>query len=108
MSVQCSICLERLNFSYDVISATECGHIFHNNCLTQWISENPNCPECRKQINSRNIVRRLYANVDTSANGGHVEEIENDSLNLRSVLTRLKLKEAEVREICSIFGKLFV
>ena len=106
MSVQCSICLERLNFSYDVISVTECGHMFHNNCLTQWISETPNCPECRKQINSRNIVRRLYANIDTSA--GHIEDIDNDSLNLRSVLIKLKFKEATAREICSVFGYLFV
>ena len=107
MYLQCSICLERLNFNCDVISATACGHMFHNNCLTRWTSENSNCPQCRKQIDSRNVVKRLYANVDTSGNtfDGHIEEIENNNLNLKSVLTKLKFEEAEIREICSNFGE---
>ena len=64
MSLQCSVCLEKLDFSNDHISVTKCGHIFHKRCLSRWTRQNSNCPECRKRIHWRNTVRRLFANIE--------------------------------------------
>jgi hypothetical protein len=46
---KCSICLKKIytNTSY----TTECGHIFHYNCLNKWIAKNNNCPMCRTYLN---------------------------------------------------------
>mmetsp|Transcript_14662 Transcript_14662/g.19137 ORF Transcript_14662/g.19137 Transcript_14662/m.19137 type:complete len:232 (+) Transcript_14662:308-1003(+) len=56
----CSICLQGMEVGDEVYKATSCGHIFHFNCLAQWVlssssssSSNSNsfdCPNCRTQI----------------------------------------------------------
>jgi|APSaa5957512493_1039668.scaffolds.fasta_scaffold134913_1 hypothetical protein len=43
---ECGICLEEL----DNFSALPCGHCFHSKCISQWISKNMSCPECRIQL----------------------------------------------------------
>lgn len=41
----CAICFEEVG----VLSAKlECGHVFHGNCLKQWLEYKPNCPCCRR------------------------------------------------------------
>jgi len=44
--MSCSICIENLNKGFHL----ECGHIFHNRCITHWLLENETCPVCRKEI----------------------------------------------------------
>ncbi len=46
------------------ISACNCGHIFHEDCLSKWIksssSNQQTCPQCRAKISSSTIIKRLY------------------------------------------------
>jgi hypothetical protein len=44
----CSICLEPLNLTYDVL---ECDHCFHKKCINDWIEIKMECPMCRQIIN---------------------------------------------------------
>jgi hypothetical protein len=45
---ECSICRELVDsFEY----RTECGHIYHRNCISQWYRYNRTCPQCRQIIN---------------------------------------------------------
>lgn len=44
----CSICLEQFIVN-DKVNKLTCSHIFHKNCLDNWIHNN-NCPLCRKNI----------------------------------------------------------
>ena len=45
--MDCSICLE----SEDSTSLTRCGHIFHKDCINEWIdSFHWRCPLCRGQL----------------------------------------------------------
>lgn len=46
--ISCSICLENYK-KEDVILLTECSHLFHHTCLTQWFEKNRSCPMCRKE-----------------------------------------------------------
>ena len=43
----CVICMESLTgSSYHL----HCGHVYHVNCLRQWMRNNQSCPMCRKDI----------------------------------------------------------
>jgi len=46
-SVDCCICLEKINGD-EIL--TECKHSFHKNCFNRWIKYNNNCPVCRKRF----------------------------------------------------------
>jgi len=43
----CPICLEYMD---DDEVTTECGHAFHRACLSHWLSNHRNCPNCRAPI----------------------------------------------------------
>lgn len=46
------------------ISACNCGHLFHEECLSKWIkstnSNHQTCPQCRAKISNSTIIKRLY------------------------------------------------
>jgi len=47
---QCSICLENMLLS-DKLIILKCNHIYHNNCLKQWVTNNSSkCCVCRFDI----------------------------------------------------------
>ncbi|KAF7831677.1 E3 ubiquitin-protein ligase RING1-like [Senna tora] len=43
---QCSICLEDFKGGDDV-SGMPCKHVFHKDCIVQWLKESHVCPLCR-------------------------------------------------------------
>ena len=47
-----------------------CGHIFHTNCIKDWIGKGPNfnCPQCRQYCDPKQIWKTYIQEV----------EIEND------------------------------
>ncbi|EDK31529.2 zinc finger, C3HC4 type (RING finger) protein (macronuclear) [Tetrahymena thermophila SB210] len=51
---QCSVCLIEFQES-DQIRITICDHIFHSECLLQWLKSQENCPNCRKDLQRRKL-----------------------------------------------------
>ena len=45
----CTICLEDFNIKDKVINL-ECLHMFHNNCINNWLTINNFCPVCKNKI----------------------------------------------------------
>lgn len=43
---ECCICLEQMEQAVQ----TECGHMFHLECVRRWLSRNEGCPTCRQAI----------------------------------------------------------
>lgn len=43
------------------VSATECGHVFHEACLARWLSRSRSCPTCRKPLRQDRVFR-LFLN----------------------------------------------
>lgn len=43
---QCSICIDVIS-NGDISFVYNCGHIFHNECFSEWLSQGNICPLCR-------------------------------------------------------------
>ena len=44
----CPICLDE--FQEKKMIKINCGHLFHSQCIEQWITVNARCPVCRKRL----------------------------------------------------------
>lgn len=45
----CIICLNEMETGSTQISL-ECGHLFHEECITDWLGINNTCPVCRREV----------------------------------------------------------
>ena len=48
---ECSICLETIEIGSQT-TRLPCIHMFHAECISKWIVENPQCPVCQHNIKS--------------------------------------------------------
>ena len=48
-SKQCIICMEEFK-EREKVKLLPCAHIFHNNCIKQWLLKEKNCPFCKSEI----------------------------------------------------------
>ena len=46
---QCIICMEEFE-EKEKVKLLPCGHIFHNNCIKQWLLKQKTCPFCKSEI----------------------------------------------------------
>ncbi|CAI2380639.1 unnamed protein product [Moneuplotes crassus] len=46
----CSICLLKLTTHQDLTELKHCKHIFHQNCIKQWLKIEPKCPNCNTSL----------------------------------------------------------
>lgn len=110
MKITCSICLETFDFSQEEISVTNCGHIFHRSCLEQWNRQcfsqrqSSSCPQCRKGINQRSTVKKLFPNVNEEQGLNELMLTTLQQLNL-SFQTSVSNFEAEKLRLQSELAK---
>lgn len=46
---QCIICMEEFQEN-EIVKLLPCKHIFHSNCIKQWLMKEKTCPFCKKEI----------------------------------------------------------
>lgn len=47
----CPICFELIDDNVNLrVRTLSCGHIFHNQCLEEWLNNNNTCPSCRQEL----------------------------------------------------------
>lgn len=46
---RCAICLEPFA-SQDSVKCLPCTHVYHGDCIDQWLTRKPNCPVCKREI----------------------------------------------------------
>ena len=61
MELKCSICLDNLFSEKTDVSVPKCGHMYHKDCLENYMKIKKNCPNCRSEITS--IVKTVYPDV---------------------------------------------
>ncbi|XP_053976381.1 E3 ubiquitin-protein ligase TRAIP-like [Hylaeus volcanicus] len=59
MNIICAICKDHLVQS-DEIFHTQCAHVFHFQCLTQWLERSSSCPQCRDEVTQSKIYRLYF------------------------------------------------
>ena len=45
----CPICMDEMQVG-DAVLKTPCGHVFHKTCVSQWLTQNNDCPVCRQPV----------------------------------------------------------
>ncbi|KAF8105975.1 hypothetical protein N665_0149s0005 [Sinapis alba] len=49
--IQCSICIEDFSDTHEnIIWMPQCKHMFHQDCLFEWLSRQNSCPLCRSTV----------------------------------------------------------
>ncbi|XP_053615288.1 uncharacterized protein LOC128678057 isoform X2 [Plodia interpunctella] len=61
MQILCTICTDPVKQT-EILHSTNCGHLFHHNCLAEWIERSNTCPQCRRLVTDRCIFR-VYPTV---------------------------------------------
>jgi len=81
----CCICLEDFDDQLS-LSATPCGHVFHTECIQQYIenqdsSDEVTCPHCREEFFPQDLIS-IYLQIR-----GNSSENRNEVLNLKTELS---------------------
>ena len=56
---ECEICLDNFSNNNLIINMPKCKHVYHWECLKDWIKFRPNCPNCRSNLRF-NLLTDLY------------------------------------------------
>ncbi|XP_027174046.1 RING-H2 finger protein ATL56-like [Coffea eugenioides] len=49
-TMDCAICLEGFKEGELSRKLPDCNHLFHLNCVDNWLTKKPNCPVCRTRV----------------------------------------------------------
>ena len=71
MQAECIICMEHFESSA-AISASECGHVFHEACIARWLDESGflsvgHCPQCRTIVNKVCLTRLFFTDSSVTS-----------------------------------------
>lgn len=96
MNILCVICSDLLTKPDDIFY-TRCGHVFHFDCLTQWLERSKTCPQCREKV-THSRIHRLYVTV---SNETTVESDPHTQDKLASLKFQILLKEKDINYFMS-------
>mmetsp|Transcript_23580 Transcript_23580/g.65850 ORF Transcript_23580/g.65850 Transcript_23580/m.65850 type:complete len:268 (-) Transcript_23580:168-971(-) len=68
----CSICLHDIDAGNRATSLAVCGHVFHQECISQWLCldrGSRDCPYCRTEIISQQMMEDAYRRRQQQQNG---------------------------------------
>lgn len=84
MKLVCIICTDVIKEGF---AAAPCGHTFHYKCLTEWLSHQKSCPQCREKCLLRNVLKLF---VDSSES---LTQVDSQSLDPDQLREKLRLQE---------------
>ncbi|CAH0730761.1 unnamed protein product, partial [Brenthis ino] len=95
MHILCTICSDLVNQAEN-IHVTKCGHVFHYQCLSQWISRSKSCPQCRNKVTDK-CTYRLYLTISNESTGDDAATLQSrlDDAQLQLRQQKASFKENE-------------
>ncbi len=75
----CVICIDNIDITDLDISKIDCNHIFHKNCIDEWLNINKKCPICIQEIQNYKSSFIKDENVQTILN---ISNTSNTSENM--------------------------
>ncbi|KAK2577989.1 hypothetical protein KPH14_008419 [Odynerus spinipes] len=97
MNILCVICSDLLTKPDDIFY-TRCGHVFHFECLTQWLERSKSCPQCREKV-TQSRIHKLYLTM--SNNDTNLENDPQAQDKLASLKFQIMLKEKDINYFMS-------
>ena len=101
MLITCSICCEDIDFSKDTTSVLNCGHLFHQACLLQWLDASQTCLDCRRKVGKKGFVKKIFPKV-SSNNEPSYENVSSETKDL------FKVYEDQTKNLRKMFLEKFV
>ncbi|KAG5677386.1 hypothetical protein PVAND_007149 [Polypedilum vanderplanki] len=101
MNIVCIIDAEILTKEDDIV-VTPCGHVYHRECISEWISSSRTCPSCRTIISINSLIKIYFENDDTRANDLHNELMKTNeklSKELKEFRDKANRQEAELIDL---------
>ncbi|KAL4449988.1 hypothetical protein ABPG74_015107 [Tetrahymena malaccensis] len=88
----CAVCLEEFVLNKDLVRVTICHHVFHNECLEEWLKKQQNCPSCRqeltlqrlKEFKQNPILYQQVQNIAVKSGAIHPINIEQPAAQVRN------------------------
>ncbi|XP_041982628.1 E3 ubiquitin-protein ligase TRAIP-like [Aricia agestis] len=96
MHILCTICSDLINQA-DNIQVTKCGHIFHYQCLIQWIVRSKSCPQCRNKVTEK-CMFRMYPTISNENTGDDVTTLQSRLDDAQLQLRQQKASSKELEE----------
>ena len=123
----CSICLDNLN-KEQIYKLPECGHIYHTNCIMQWMRAGHNkCPYCGnlgsnhpntddtgciyycfnkdQYIVLRQFSRRKEAPPQLKKQVEHLKKLEQKQRDINKNYNEVLLKKGQFKELNRLYCK---
>ncbi|EAS00893.3 zinc finger, C3HC4 type (RING finger) protein (macronuclear) [Tetrahymena thermophila SB210] len=111
----CAVCLEEFVINKDQVRVTICQHIFHHECLEEWLKKQQNCPSCRqeltlqrlKEFKQNPIMYQNFQNIAVKSGAIHpindvqlpAAQIRNDDqIQQNQILIQQQQQDREVHE----------
>ncbi|XP_047312448.1 RING-H2 finger protein ATL32-like [Impatiens glandulifera] len=63
-SLECAVCLNELDDGEILRLLPKCGHVFHRDCIDNWIVSHNTCPVCRTDLSKKNTARIVDSTTD--------------------------------------------
>ena len=87
----CTICLED-HVPGELAARLPCGHLFHKDCVVEWLRRHCVCPVCRYELPTDSVVYERTRREHNREGGRRVRvrKRELDAMNIRALLDVLK------------------
>uniref|UniRef100_A0A1I7Y7V3 RING-type domain-containing protein n=1 Tax=Steinernema glaseri TaxID=37863 RepID=A0A1I7Y7V3_9BILA len=97
LRLNCRICFLCFDETSALSALSSCGHLFHSHCLLRWLdaTEYECCPTCRREVQDRTAVIRIFQSVALSDRSSQVAED-----TVRTLRGHIASQEREISELC--------
>jgi hypothetical protein len=101
---ECPVCLDNSDVSGTLkghtVQAGGAKHIFHSNCLDQWLSDHNTCPVCRESLENRTIERIEAPNENQPGESALLKDLIDSSKKYQQTALRLKNLVIPIIAVC--------